>query len=374
VSHQGMLRPLACLMLALAGCFTPSNVTPIIYVNPRAAQRLPIWFNKAETAPEPANPAAARVHVMSDGEQLGGPNATGRPGDTVLENAEVVFVFARPEGGSDVAANRGDIVDAADAHARKDELGQMSTSVGTRARQPMVESLTSGTDAEGAAWIEARGHAPAQARLAVTTRYTLHAPDRALLMETTVENTGNAQVELPALGDVIQWGGADTVAPGRGHGFAGPSSGPYVGAVGQSVSYALTSTEGEIDAVSGSTWTQTTQRKKVLLAAHDRVSIARVFVVGARADTSSLVAELTMVAGQPVGAVKVTVPGYAGGTTLELTPEGSTESITMREPFEGVLPLGRYWLASPRGGPAIGPLDVRAEGAAVATVPAGPVE
>jgi hypothetical protein len=374
VSHQGMLRPLACLsMLPLPGCFTPSDVTPIIYVNPRAAQRLPIWFNKTETAPEPAKPAAARVHLMGDGEQLAGSDATGRPGDTVLENAEVVFVFARPEGGSDVAANRGDIVDAADAHARKDELGQMSTSVGSHARQ-VVESLTSGTEAEGAAWIEARGHAPAQARLAVTTRYTLHAPDRALLMETTVENTGKAPVELPELGDVIQWGGADTVAPGRGHGFAGPSSGPYVGAVGSSVSYAITSTEGEIDAVSGSTWTQTTQRKKVLLAAHERVSMARVFVVGARADTSSLVAELTMVAGQPVGAVKITIPGYAGGTTLELTPEGSKESITLREPFEGVLPLGRYWIAAPRGGPPIGPLDVRAEGAAVATVPAGPVE
>ena len=46
-----------------------------------------------------AGVAAARVHPLRAGEQLGGPNATGRPGDWLLENGEVAFVIDGLGGG-----------------------------------------------------------------------------------------------------------------------------------------------------------------------------------------------------------------------------------------------------------------------------------
>ena len=228
----------------------------------------------------------------------------------------------------------------------------------------------SGTDPDGSAWVEARGCVVADAKLALTTRYTLHGPDRALLVDTTVENTGDADATLASLGDVVEWGGAEQVAPGKARGFTGSSSGPYVGAVGRFVSYAVTSTEGDIGAVSAASSTETTVREKVPLSAHATTHYERVVLVGARPDTASLVGELALAAGQPVGDVKVTVPGGGPATIIELTPDGSTEAITLAAPFEAMLPPGRYWITPRRGTTRIGPVDVKPDGVVEAAVPA----
>jgi hypothetical protein len=349
-------------LAALPACPAPADTTPLIHVDPRAAQRL-AWLGHVaggEDDEKPAAPPAAHVHPMKDGEQLGGPAARGRPGDLVLENAEVAFV---------VDQRRRRLIDAADAHARKDELGQMAPRIGSTSAPEACASVRGGTDADGSAWVEARGCVSADAKLALTTRYTLHGPDRALLVDTTVENTGDADAMLASLGDVVEWGGAERVAPGKPRGFTGPSSGPYVGAVGRFVSYAVTSTEGDIGAVSAASSTETTVREKVPLSAHATTHYERVVLVGARADTASLVGELALAAGQPVGDVKVSVPG-GGPTTIELTPDGSTEAITLAAPFEAMLPPGRYWIMSSRGTARIGPVDVKPDGVVEAAVPA----
>jgi hypothetical protein len=262
----------------------------------------------------------------------------------------------------------GHLVDAADAQAQKDELGQMQPRLGA-SREGTCEKISTGTDADGSAWIETRGREAPGARVTLTTRYTLHPPDRALLVETTVENTGEAAETLLALGDVVEWGGAERVAPGKPRGFVGATSGAYVGAVGRFVSYAVTSTEGDIEAVSRASSTETAVRERVPLGAHETTHYARVFLVGARPDTSSLVGELALAAGQPVGQVKLTVPGGSAGTSIEVTADGSTEAITMAAPFEAVLPLGRYWITPRAGVTRIGPLDVTADRVAEAAVP-----
>jgi hypothetical protein len=383
-------------VLVVAGCPAPSDVTPIIHVDPRAAQRL-AWFGGRVPVEEPAaalapqSPAAAqamkepaRVHAMKEGEPLGGPGATGRPGDWVLENAEVVFVVGQVGGDAGPTEGAGNVIDAADARVRKDDLGHVVPAFGATPPESVYTSLRSGTDADGSAWIEVSGRGTSQATpqsssgaaapLALTTRYTLHAPDRALLLETTLENTGEAPIDLAAVGDAVEWGAAEKVAPGAARGFVGPSSGAYIGAVGVDASYALTSTDGSIEAVSGTSWTRTVQRKKVSLAAHERTAVARVLIVGARADTTSLVGELALVAGLPVGELEVTVPGAAAGTTLLLTPQGSTQALTLVRPFEAMLPEGRYWLTwasvADGGQPPSGPLalDVKAGRVAKATV------
>jgi hypothetical protein len=354
------ILPLACLLVA--ACPAPGDITPIIHVDPRAAQRLD-WLGKAAPTAEPNAPAVARVHVMKPGEQLGGPNAVGRPGDLLLENAEVVFVIDQLGSSAGFAESGGNLVDAADAKARKDELGQVFSYFGTFPRQGVYETLSSGAETDGRAWVEARGKELYEAKLTVTTRYTLQGPDRAVLIETTLENTGDTPLALPSLGDAVQWGGAERVAPGKPRGFKGSASGAYVGGVGRLVSYAITSTEGALESTSGSSWTDTAQRRDVKLAPHETVDYARVFIVGERADTSSLVGELALAAGQPVGSLRVVPSAVATGASVQLLADGSTEPMTLASPFTANIPLGRYTVSMP-GAAASSKIEVTAKGEA----------
>jgi hypothetical protein len=358
-----MRRAVACLvLLGGAACPEHRDVTPIIHVDPRAAGRLD-WLAHAR---EPASSPSARVHVMKAGEALGGPNAVGRPGDLLLENDEVAFVVDQLGSSAGFAESGGNLVDAADARVRKDELGQAFAYFGTFPRQGLYDTLASGTSGDGRAWIEARGRELYEAKLVVTTRYTLHAGDRALLIETQLENTGDAAIELPSVGDVVQWGGAEKVAPGKPPGFKGPSSGPYVGGVGRFVSYALTATDGVIDATSGGSWTDTAQRKNVKIAPGGKAAYARVLIVGERPDTSSLVGELAMAAGSPVGDIEVHLAdpkAMPTGWVVALVAAGSEEKLTLAPPFVARVPVGRYALEGVLRKEAA-PVEVRADGVA----------
>jgi hypothetical protein len=290
---------------AITGCPAPADTTPLIRVSPAAATR----FSAILGAPAPA----ARVHAMRPGEELGGPNAVGRPGDLVLENDEVVFVVDRLGSSTGFAESGGNVVDAADARERRDELGQLFTYFGVFPRQGVYDAIESGTGPGGSAWVEARGRELYEGALVVTTRYTLAAKGRALAIETQIENTGSSPIELPGVGDAVQWGGAEKVAPGKALGFKGDSHGLYVGGVGRFASYAIAATDGDIDATSGSTWTDTVQHKAVAIPAHGDVRYARVLVVGARADSASLAADRQEAAGKPVGDVQFATTSADGG-------------------------------------------------------------
>ena len=162
-----MRKLLPFLCLAAAACPAPADLTPMIHVDPRAAGRID-WLGKPAASSEgPPRPKPARVHVMKDGEQLGGPAATGRSGDLLLENDEVAFVIDQLGSSTGFAESGGNLLDAADAHARKDELGQLFTYFGTFPRQGVYDTLTSGTGEDGSAWVQARGRvAPRRRRLA----------------------------------------------------------------------------------------------------------------------------------------------------------------------------------------------------------------
>jgi hypothetical protein len=387
VAPGGVIRArhaaVGAALVGAAACGAPRDVTPLIRVDPNAAKRLD-WL--AHPAAGAATAAPARVHTMKAGEELGGPNAVGRPGDTVLENDEVVFVIDQLGSSLGFAESGGNLVDAADAHVRRDELGQMFTYFGTFPRQGVYDAEASGTGADGSAWVEARGHELYEPGLAVTTRYTLHAPDRALLIETTVENAGASSVGGLSLGDAVQWGGAEKIAPGKARGFKGPSSGPYVGGVGRFTSYALTSTDGKVDAVSGSSWTDTAQRKGLSLAPGEKVSYARVFVVGERPDSTSLVSELAESAGQPVGAIEITLSPAEGEAHVDVAPDarasvqlaGTGEPLSLHAAgtpprLEGLVPPGRYVVSyaggGGRGGRSEVNVDVQAGAVARADLP-----
>lgn len=357
------------------GCRPPADATPQIRVVPGAAARWSQMF--AAAVPDAGMaPKPARVHVMREGEELGGPNAIGRPGDWILENDEVAFVVDRLGASAGFAESGGNLVDAVDATLRKDELGQVFTYFGVFPRQAVYDALATGTAPDGSAWIDVRGRELYEPGLVVATRYTLRAPDRALLVETTVTNTGTAPVTVPSFGDAIQWGGAEKVAPGKPTGFKGPSSGPYVGGVGRFVSYAITSTDGSIDAVSGGSWSDTTVQGAQTLEPGGATKYARVLLVGERPDSSSLVAELMKASGQSVAPIAVELVGAEGAGGEVAVPEDARVAVRDADGKDVMtlhaagsppvlaaeLPSGHWTLAYTSGGGRAGtapvPIDV----------------
>ena len=346
------------LVLAVVACGPHEDVTPLIHVDPNAAKRID-WIHGAGGDAQPA--AKARVHVMRAGDELGGPNATGRPGDFMIENDEVAFVIDQlgPAGGVGFAVSGGNLVDAADAHVRKDEIGQIITYFGAFPRQGVYETMDSGVSPDGSAYVEARGHELDEPRVVVRTRYTLHGSDRALLVETTLENHGDKPVVLPGLGDAIQWGGTEKFAPDRGRNFKGDSRGSFLGSVGRLASYAIASTDGDIEAHSGPSWSDTLQAHRTEIQPGKSVHYARIVLVGPRADVSGIVAELTKSAGGAVGKVAVALESagapvappkdaaiaisVGGKAVMDLRPDASGA-------LEGELPPGHYELRYAGGG------------------------
>ncbi len=369
----------ALLLLVLSSCPASPDVTPQITVIPGKAG---VWG--AIFAPPVEDASAikgARVHVMRPGEQLGGPNAIGRPGDLVLENDQVVFVIDQLGSSSGFAESGGNLVDAADASLRKDELGQLFAYFGTFPRQGVYDTLTSETSPNGSASVQASGHELREPHLAVTTRYELGATDRTLVLETTLKNTGTDRIELAAVGDAVEWGGAEKVAPGKPRGFDGPSTGPYVGAVGRFVSYVIAPSgypsgpvEPSIDALSGASWTDTSLQKTVALAPGQEMTYARIFVVGKRPDTSSLVAELPRPAEPALGQVDIVLAGGAAGPPIlvpgdarvAVSPPGGAPVMTVHagidtSRLEADLPAGRWSLSYLGGGGRAGLAPVEVE-------------
>lgn len=348
--------------LGLVACPKPTDGEPQIAISAGAAQRMNLIPSRAmkarAKAGAPAN-ANAKAHArpMRAGEHLVGPNATGKAGDWVLENEEVVFVIDGLGGGGGFAESGGNLVDAADAKTRKDELGQLFTYFGIFPRQGVYTTIDASNPTTGEALVVAKGRELYDPSLEVETEYRLGASDRALLITTTVKNTSKADVVLPAIGDAIQWGGVEKLAPGKAVGFTGPSSGPFIGAVGRFTSYAITTPDGEIAAISGHAWTDTEQKKNVTIAAGATEIYARVFAVGERADVASIVSELTKASDGELGAVELSladatgkaVRAAAGSKVVISTPAGnevmSIVAASDDATFGGELPPGR-WLVS----------------------------
>jgi hypothetical protein len=362
------------LLGLFAACGGPRDVTPHIEVSPGAAGRIGLIASRSgKRAPPPSAPRA-RAHPMAAGGELQGPSATGRPGDWVLENGEVVFVIDALGGGGGFAESGGNLIDAADARVRKDELGQLFTYFGAFPRQGVYTSIEAREEPDGSAVVVARGRELLEREVLVETEYRLAAGDRALLLRTTLRNRGSARVTGLGLGDAIQWGGAEKFAPGKAVGFRGSSSGPFIGALGRFTSYAITSTDGTIEATSGGGWTDTEQRKNVDLEPGAVVAYERVFVVGERPDAASVVAELTKASGGEVGRVEIAlvdpagarIPADLGAKVLVKAPSGAEVMSIVRAPgspaLAGEVPPGKWTLSyAPSAGRRPNGADVTVE-------------
>jgi hypothetical protein len=284
-------------------------------------------------ADEPVAPSRVK-RIASPSDALGGPLAAGRVGDLVIENGEIAVVIDQLGRGSGFAESGGNILDAADAHTRRDELGQIFTYFGVFPRQAVYDALGSGVDSKGTAWIEARGHELYEEHLRVTTRYELTPGQRALLIQTTLVNESSAPVTGIDLGDVIQWGSAEKFAIGKEPGFTGDYAGPWIGGAGRSAAYAMLDADPHaprgLTAKNGTAWSNVSFVRGVALSPGARASYARVLVVAPRGDTLGAATEVFYLQGGAPGGLEIALTNAAGARIPP--PEGGRFSLTRVDP------------------------------------------
>jgi len=332
-----MASPLAPLSW-IAGCAPPADVTPPIRVVPGAAARA-LWIGARGGPGAPAPPPPVAI-ARADG------------ADVVLENEEVAFRFVR-----------GRLVAAVDARRHADALAYLAPAID--GLEIAVDDAKPAAAAGGAATVVTTGRDARDPPTTVSARYTLHAGDRALLVEIDAARPAappspEARPAAPpspeALALIAAFDDARIVAPAP-RDAGGAARAPFVGAIARRVSYALTTTEGDVGAaVSG----RTIRVGEAALAPGDHARQAYVLVVGERGDSSSIVAELAKAAGEAVGAIAVDVvdargqpvaPGDADRVAL-LGPSGD-EVLAIAEDrgaFAGEAPAGAYDLAYVRAG------------------------
>ncbi|WP_437645498.1 hypothetical protein [Sorangium sp. So ce362] len=354
---------LAALALACATCAPPVQGGSVV-VSSGAAGRLGMlcrWGygggEQGELCPRAegaARPARVR-RITGPADALSGPLAAGRRGDYVLENDEIAVVVDQLGPGAGLAESGGHLIDAADARARRDELGQIVPRIGAPPRQVLYRDIATGAGEDGAAWIEARGEVRgrelAGGALSVTTRYTLGPRDRAVVIATSLRNDGDRPVEALDLGDVVHWGSAEHVAPGVAPGHRGDHEAPYLAGVGAGVAYALVPADGAtIRARSGAGFSDATFARQAALPPGGRAAYQRVLAIAPRGDSLAVATEVFFLGGGAPGGVALALvdargaplPPLAGRATLTPIAEGGAA------PAAGALDL---WLRTGEDAP-----------------------
>jgi len=196
-------------------------------------------------------PVAHRITDAAD--LLGGPAAQGEVGDFMLENGDIAIVIEDIDHPHGSGLTGGNVIDAGTGTDRRDELGQILTLLVEWPRQAVYDTVwVDRRAATGEAAIVARGSDSENSSIEVATRYSLHADERFLTIETTVTNTGESLEEYRA-GDAVDWAAGEPFAPGYGSGLAGTVTfSEWIAAAGSPVSYGYTKASGNTYAEHGS--------------------------------------------------------------------------------------------------------------------------
>lgn len=310
--------------------------------------------------PGQARVEPARVRrIASAADRLRGPLAAGREGDLLLENAEIAVVIravggAAAGGEASAAEGGGNLIDAAVVRSRRDELELVAARLGP-SRRAVYDSIASGAEQDGTAWVEASGHDAQEPRLKVTTRYTLGPLDRAVLISTLVENKSDAPIGLLELGDAVAWGGALPLAPGKEPGFEGDLKGMYIGGIGASVGYLLAPVkDADVISKTGEGRSDVVIERDVALPAGGRFQYERVFAVASRGDSVAVATEFFFMQGGAPGGVAVKLVDARGAAVLpapgsRVYVERASASAPAAEPASAPAPA--TWWISPAAAP-----------------------
>lgn len=260
---------------------------------------------RGEAPPSPTShaPPATVRHAMRADDLVGGPNASGRHGDIVLENAHVRAVIEQLPGGGGFALTGGSLLDLAARDGdtwTADELGQVFTMIGEFPRQLSFHAVREEVGRDGVARVVVSGDDVRTPGLRGETEYALGPDDRALTLRTTLRYEGESPTTV-LLADALEWGGGEHWAPGYGYTLPRRGGYPWVGAVGLRVAYAYAG-EHPLEGPNGSMWSNPSQRS-VMLSRGESVTYTRRIAAASGADLAAAVAKVTDA--HPAGTVRL---------------------------------------------------------------------
>ncbi len=242
--------------------------------------------------------------VEGPGDLLWGPAATGAIGDFMVENGLLVAVITRDASTSGFACSAGNLADLAPLPDGEDQINEMflylNDEFPRQARYDEVKISKKGGGRRPAI-IRASGVDTGNARIKIETDYILRPNEPWLTVETRFTNTGTVPIDRFTIGDAVQWGRTEHMAPGYGFDLPGRRvSVDWICGIGNDTSYALVPDgQTKFDTPNGSMWSDP-MGAVVSLVPKKTVTYVRHLVVG-RGDTASLAPAVAKLRGDRTG-------------------------------------------------------------------------
>lgn len=245
------------------------------------------------------------MHVIENAtELLWGPAATGAIGDFMLTNGHVMAVISHDPITSGFAASAGNLVDLAPMPDGEDHINEifmyLDDEFPRQAAYSEIKLIAKGGGRK-AAKVRAIGVDTGNPEVRVETDYILKPGARWLTLQSKLTNTGTRTFYKYEIGDAVQWGRTEHMAPG--HGFELPGRRVQVDwlcGIGRDTSYAIVPDgPSRFDCFSGSMWSDPIG-KVVDLEPGKSVLYTRHVVVG-RGDTASLAQSVAKLRGDTTG-------------------------------------------------------------------------
>lgn len=247
----------------------------------------------------------ARVHVIESArELLWGPAATGAIGDFQLENGLVLAVVSHDPSTSGFAASAGNLVDLAPLPDGEDHINEifmyLDDEFPRQATYSKIEIVSKGGRGK-AARVRATGVDTGVDAVKIQTDYILEPGAHWVTLETKLTNTATYTMVKYEIGDAVQWGRTEHMAPGHGFDLPGRKiTADWLCGIGRDTSYAIVPDAGaRFTSFNGSMWSDPIG-KTVDLAPNEPVTYRRHVVVG-RGDTASLAATVAKLRGDRTG-------------------------------------------------------------------------
>jgi hypothetical protein len=258
---------------------------------------------------DPPPPATARIIDAAD-QLLWGPAASGALGDVRLENDKLVAVVAAPSRAVGFASSGGNLIDLAPRPDGEDHLNQvllyLADHFPRQARYTDLE-VTSAGGGRRPAKVRVRGLDTKHDGIAIETEYSLEPGASWLTITTRFTSSSTGTIRAYAMGDAVQWGRVEPLAPGHGFELAGKRvAADWFAGTGPGTSYAIVP-DGplKMEGMNGSMWSDPIgltadlePKKPVIYVRH--------FVVG-KGDTASLQPAIARLRGDQTGRITGTV-------------------------------------------------------------------
>ncbi len=187
--------------------------------------------------------AAVAFQVSTPSQLIGGPAASGRVGDYILQNSAIKVLIGAKDNFHGYMKSGGNILDASLADVNNDLFDEVHTYYGWP-KQAMYTKIFVKDDGKktGNAVIEAVGYKNDMPSVKIDTTYTLSGNANYVVIRTSLTNTSDKDVGPFVFGDAAFFGYARPFLYGNGFSFKNFNS-PLVGGVGDGVSYGFTTTQ-----------------------------------------------------------------------------------------------------------------------------------